>query len=71
MQDHTVHQASGKSARGHGRLKQGVSAERKPMQYTSFTSDSLWSDILEFAKVKYQVPLKGYIRCSSVLVIYA
>ncbi|KAL8155095.1 clustered mitochondria protein [Apium graveolens] len=55
--DHTVHQASGKSIRGHGRLKQGVSVERKPMQYTGFTSDSLWSDIIEFAKVKYQFDL--------------
>uniref|UniRef100_A0A175YGS5 Clustered mitochondria protein homolog n=1 Tax=Daucus carota subsp. sativus TaxID=79200 RepID=A0A175YGS5_DAUCS len=54
---HLVHQASGKSTRGHGRLKQGVSAERKPMPYTSVTSDSLWSDILEFAKVKYQFDL--------------
>lgn len=55
--DHSIHQASGKSTRGHGRLKQGVFAERKPLPYTSLTSDSLWSDILEFAKVKYQFDL--------------
>lgn len=56
QQDHTGHQTSGKSSRGHSKLKNGGSARRKLSSYTSLTSDSLWSDILEFAKVKYQVP---------------
>ncbi|CAH2080623.1 unnamed protein product [Thlaspi arvense] len=54
--DHSGHQASGKSSRGQGR-KDGGSARMKQSSYLSITSDSLWSDLLEFTRIKYQFEL--------------
>lgn len=54
--DHASHQASGKS-RGQTRWKNGGSAKTKQSSCLNITSDSLWSDILEFAKIKYQYEL--------------
>ncbi|GMP41830.1 hypothetical protein CsSME_00011793 [Camellia sinensis var. sinensis] len=54
--DHVSHQASGKS-RGQTRWKNGGSAKKKQSSCLNITSDSLWSDILEFAKIKYQYEL--------------
>ncbi|PSS24481.1 Clustered mitochondria protein [Actinidia chinensis var. chinensis] len=54
--DHAGHQASGKSSRGQARWKNGGSS-RKKQSCLNITSDSLWSDIEEFAKTKYQFEL--------------
>ncbi|KAM7512311.1 hypothetical protein LguiB_011186 [Lonicera macranthoides] len=51
------HQSPGKSSKGNTKLKNGVSPKRKQSSYLSLTSTSLWSDILEFAKLKYQFEL--------------
>ncbi|GKD68314.1 clustered mitochondria protein, partial [Tanacetum coccineum] len=51
-------QASGKSTKGNSRSKAGsVAGSRKQASCLSLSSESLWSDILEFAKVKYQFEL--------------
>ncbi|KAL6954932.1 hypothetical protein U1Q18_045338 [Sarracenia purpurea var. burkii] len=55
--DHAVHQASGKSSRGQARWNNGGSSRKKHSSYSNIMSDSLWSDILEFAKIKYQYEL--------------
>ncbi|KAK3023993.1 hypothetical protein RJ639_044150, partial [Escallonia herrerae] len=70
-QDHAVPQASGNFSRGHARWKSGGSARRKQSAYTHLTSDSLWSDILEFAKFKYQfeVPADARSRVKKISVI--
>lgn len=54
-QDMLGHQDLGKSTKGHSRSKVGGVGARKQASNTSLSSESLWSDILEFAKVKYQV----------------
>ncbi|GFY92163.1 tetratricopeptide repeat (TPR)-containing protein [Actinidia rufa] len=54
--DHAGHQASGKSSRGQARWKNG-GPSRKKQSCLNITSDSLWSDIEEFAKTKYQFEL--------------
>lgn len=55
LQVHSGHHASGKSSKGQAKLKNGGHARKKVSLYLSITSDSLWSDIQEFAKLKYQV----------------
>nr|GEU47496.1 clustered mitochondria protein [Tanacetum cinerariifolium] len=51
-------QASGKSTKENSRSKAGsVVSSRKQASCLSLSSESLWSDILEFAKVKYQFEL--------------
>ncbi|KAK3009870.1 hypothetical protein RJ639_011214 [Escallonia herrerae] len=69
--DPAVPQASGNFSRGHARWKSGGSARRKQSAYTHLTSDSLWSDILEFAKFKYQfeVPADARSRVKKISVI--
>lgn len=56
------HQAPGKSSKGSAKWKNGGSARRKQSSYMSLTSDSLWSDIVEFAKLKYQFELPEDLR---------
>ncbi|KAK6162900.1 hypothetical protein DH2020_002741 [Rehmannia glutinosa] len=51
------HHASGKSAKGQAKLKNGAYMRKKESFYLSITSDSLWSDIQDFAKLKYQFEL--------------
>ncbi|KAH0784381.1 hypothetical protein KY290_003979 [Solanum tuberosum] len=46
-----------KSSKGQGKRKNVGSAKKKQSSYLSITSDSLWSDIQEFAKLKYQFEL--------------
>ena len=42
--------------KGHSKSKAGgVASSRKQASCLSLSSESLWTDILEFAKVKYQV----------------
>ncbi|PIN12699.1 hypothetical protein CDL12_14684 [Handroanthus impetiginosus] len=49
--------ASGKSSKGQAKLRDGGHARKKQSLYLSITSDSLWSDIQDFAKLKYQFEL--------------
>ncbi|KAM3265268.1 clustered mitochondria protein isoform X3 [Capsicum annuum] len=46
-----------KLSKGQGKRKNVVSAKKKQSSYLSITSDSLWSDIQEFTKLKYQFEL--------------
>ncbi|PHT60200.1 Clustered mitochondria protein [Capsicum baccatum] len=46
-----------KLSRGQGKRKNVVSVKKKQSSYLSITSDSLWSDIQEFTKLKYQFEL--------------
>uniref|UniRef100_A0A5B6Z148 Clustered mitochondria protein homolog n=1 Tax=Davidia involucrata TaxID=16924 RepID=A0A5B6Z148_DAVIN len=55
--DQVGRQALGKSSRGQAKWKNGGSVRKKESSYTSINSDSLWSDISEFAKLKYQFEL--------------
>lgn len=55
--DQSGNHASGRSSRGHPRWKSAGSARRKQSSHMGLTSESLWSDILEFSKVKYQFEL--------------
>ncbi|KAA8515704.1 hypothetical protein F0562_018685 [Nyssa sinensis] len=55
--DQVGRQALGKSSRGQARWKNGGSARKKQSSYMSITSDSLWSDLSEFARLKYQFDL--------------
>ncbi|KAI3676675.1 hypothetical protein L1987_86287 [Smallanthus sonchifolius] len=55
--DISGHQALGKSTKGHSRSKAGGVAARKQASCMSLSSESLWSNIFEFAKVKYQFEL--------------
>ncbi|KAL8500745.1 hypothetical protein ACS0TY_020362 [Phlomoides rotata] len=48
---------SGKSTKGQAKLRNMGHARKKESLYLSITSDSLWSDIQEFAKLKYQFEL--------------
>ncbi|KAK6933740.1 CLU domain [Dillenia turbinata] len=48
------HQTSVKYSKGKGRWKSGASARNNQSSYINVTSESLWSDIQEFAKLKYQ-----------------
>ncbi|CAA0827130.1 Clustered mitochondria protein [Striga hermonthica] len=54
---HSGHRASGKSPKGLAKLKNGGYLRKKESVYLSITTDSLWSDIQEFAKLKYQFEL--------------
>ncbi|GER39391.1 clustered mitochondria protein homolog [Striga asiatica] len=54
---HSGHHASGKSPKGLAKLKNGGYLRNKESVYLSITTDSLWSDIQEFAKLKYQFEL--------------
>ncbi|XP_024982819.1 clustered mitochondria protein isoform X1 [Cynara cardunculus var. scolymus] len=56
-QDLSGNQASGKSSKGHSRSKAGNATSRKQATCMNLSSESLWSDILEFAKAKYQFEL--------------
>ena len=49
------HQASSKSFKSQAKSKNRGSARKKQSSFLNFNSDSLWFDIQEFAKLKYQV----------------
>nr|GMD29673.1 clustered mitochondria protein [Ipomoea batatas] len=53
MQEHS----SGKFSKGPAKKKSVASARKKQSSYMNVTSDSLWSDIKEFSKLKYQFDL--------------
>ncbi|KAI3984330.1 hypothetical protein MKX01_011284 [Papaver californicum] len=50
-------QASGKSSKGQTKLRNGASEKKNQSSYAHITHESLWSDICEFAKFKYQFEL--------------
>ncbi|KAL8555488.1 hypothetical protein ACS0TY_003336 [Phlomoides rotata] len=54
---HSGHHASGKSSKGLTKLRNGGYVSKKQSSYLSITSESLWTDIQEFAKLKYQFEL--------------
>ncbi|XP_031373077.1 clustered mitochondria protein [Punica granatum] len=55
--DQVGHHSSGKSPRGQSRWKGRTSTKKNQSSYRNFSSDSIWSDIQEFAKVKYKFDL--------------
>ncbi|XP_038720108.1 clustered mitochondria protein-like isoform X2 [Tripterygium wilfordii] len=55
--DQPGHQSSGKSSKGKTRGKTGAAVRKNQSSYMNVSSESLWSDIQEFAKVKYQFDL--------------
>lgn len=57
FQDH-VGQSSSKSSKGQPKFKNLESTKQEKSLFLGITSDSVWSDIQEFAKLKYQVSLK-------------
>ncbi|KAG9133851.1 hypothetical protein Leryth_017945 [Lithospermum erythrorhizon] len=48
------HQSSGKSSKGRGKYKNTQSTRKKETLFSNINSDSLWGEIQEFAKIKYQ-----------------
>ncbi|KAI4326198.1 hypothetical protein MLD38_031536 [Melastoma candidum] len=69
--DQGNHHHSGKSPRGQGRWKNRSTAKRNQLGNMNFSSDTLWSDIQEFAKLKYQFELAedARLRVKKVAVI--
>nr|POE85714.1 isoform 2 of clustered mitochondria protein [Quercus suber] len=55
--DQGGHQSSGKPSKGQGRFKGGASARKNQLSFMNVSSETLWSDIQEFAKLKYQFEL--------------
>lgn len=50
-------QSGGKSSKAQAKLRNGGYMKKKQSLFLSFTSESLWADIQEFAKLKYQFEL--------------
>ena len=57
FQDHAGHHTSSRSSKAQAKWKAGASARKNQSSYMNVSSDSLWLDILEFAKLKYEVSL--------------
>ncbi|KAJ0094576.1 hypothetical protein Patl1_17251 [Pistacia atlantica] len=55
--DQASHQSAGKSSKGQARWKSKASATKHHSSYMNISSESLWSDLKEFAKSKYQFEL--------------
>lgn len=55
LQEHAGHQSSGKHSRGQARWKGKASSRKSRASYMNMSSEALWSDIQEFAMVKYKV----------------
>lgn len=51
------HHSSGKISRGQARWKGRTHAKKSQSSYMSVSSDSLWADVRDFAKLKYQFGL--------------
>ncbi|XP_027159196.1 clustered mitochondria protein [Coffea eugenioides] len=69
--DHVGHQASSKSFKSQAKSKNRGSARKKQSSFLNFNSDSLWFDIQEFAKLKYQfeLPEDARLRARKIPVI--
>lgn len=57
MKDHAGHPSSSKSSRGQARWKGRAAARKHHSSYMNVSSETLWSDLKEFAKLKYQFEL--------------
>lgn len=57
MKEHAGHPSSSKSSRSQARWKDRVAARKHHSSYMNVSSDTLWSDLKEFAKLKYQFEL--------------
>lgn len=55
LQEQASHHSSGKMSKGHARWKGKTSARKNISSYMNVSSESLWSEIQKFAKLKYQV----------------
>lgn len=55
--DHAGHHTSSRSSKAQAKWKAGASARKNQSSYMNVSSDSLWLDILEFAKLKYEFEL--------------
>ncbi|XP_062093707.1 clustered mitochondria protein [Humulus lupulus] len=55
--DQAGHQSSGKVSKGRGKWKGGASGRKNQSLYMNVCSETLWLDIQEFAKLKYQFEL--------------
>ncbi|EXB93784.1 Protein KIAA0664-like protein [Morus notabilis] len=55
--DQAGHQSSGKYSKGQARWKGGSSGRKIQSSYVNVSSESLWLDIQEFTKLKYQFEL--------------
>ncbi|KAJ7949124.1 Clustered mitochondria protein-like [Quillaja saponaria] len=70
--DHAGHQSSGKLSRGQSRWKgRGQSSKMNQPSYMNISSEALWSDIQEFARLKYkfELPEDARSRVAKVSVI--
>ncbi|RHN66156.1 putative clustered mitochondria protein [Medicago truncatula] len=55
--DHAGHRSPGKSSKGHVRWNGRASSRKTQPSYMNMSSDTLWSEIQEFAMVKYEFEL--------------
>ncbi|KAM1158105.1 hypothetical protein FF1_028638 [Malus domestica] len=55
--EQTGQKSPGKSSKGQGKLKDRASARKSRSSFMLASSETLWSDIQEFAKLKYQFEL--------------
>ncbi|KAF4386076.1 hypothetical protein F8388_016328, partial [Cannabis sativa] len=69
--DQVGSQSFGKVSKGHGKWKGGASGRKNQSLYMNVCSETLWSDIKEFAKLKYQfeLPEDAKMRVKTVSVI--
>lgn len=64
MQENGGHQSSGKAAKGQAKGKGRTNMRKNQPLYMNLSSEVLWSDIQEFAKLKYQVPKYHFVFLS-------
>jgi len=55
LQEHAGQRSPGKHSKGQARWKGRASLRKTQPLYMSISSEALWSDIQEFALVKYKV----------------
>ncbi|XP_044493286.1 clustered mitochondria protein-like isoform X2 [Mangifera indica] len=65
------HASLGKSSKGQARWKSKASARKPHSSYVSISSETIWSDLEEFAKLKYQfeLPEDARLRVKKVSVL--
>lgn len=66
LQEQSSHQ---KSVKGKYRSKNESSLKKSSPLYMGMSADGLWSDILEFAKIKYQVCKWSIFDCFVLLFV--
>ncbi|XP_044489464.1 clustered mitochondria protein-like isoform X2 [Mangifera indica] len=60
--DQASHHSSGKPSKSQARWKSKVSLREHHLSYMNISSETLWSELKEFAKLKYQFELPGDAR---------